>query len=255
MDWLATVVAVCLASAVEVVEVVTILLAVGLTRGWRSTLIGASVAGLVLALLTAFLGTALQRWVDIHALEIVIGSLLLVFGLQWLRKAILRASGFKALNDEDEVFREETAAARAAPLVRHASLDWFAFTVAFKGVLLEGLEIVFIVMTIGASSGALGLATAAAVGAAVVVGAAAIALRHPLSRVPENTLKFAVGLLLTTFGTFWAGEGIGIHWLGDDLALLWLLASYCLAAWLAVRYLRAARAEKESPAPAFGQTD
>lgn len=252
MDWLATVVAVFLASAVEVVEVVTILLALGLTRGWRSTLIGAGVASVVLVLLTAFLGTALQRWIDIHALEIVIGSLLLVFGLQWLRKAILRASGFKALNDEDEVFREETAAATAAPLVRHASLDWFAFTVAFKGMLLEGLEIVFIVMTIGASSGELRLAAATAIGAGVIVGLAAIILRHPLSRVPENTLKFAVGLLLTTFGTFWAGEGIGVHWLGDDLALLWLLAAYSLASWAAVRWLRAAKPQP-ALAPAVGE--
>ncbi|RIK40543.1 MAG: hypothetical protein DCC58_13725 [Chloroflexi bacterium] len=239
----ATVIAVFLASAVEVVEVVTILLALGLTRGWRPTLSGASAATVILAGLTAILGTALEGWINIHALQIVVGFLLLVFGLQWLRKAVLRASGFKALNDEDEIFREEVAAARRAPLVRHLSLDWFAFTVAFKGVLLEGLEVVFIVMTIGTANGQLGLATGAAVAAAVIVGAAGIALRHPLSRVPENSLKFAVGLLLTTFGTFWAGEGIGINWLGADLALGWLLGAYCLAAWAAVRALRAAHAQ------------
>lgn len=250
MHWLGIVVAVFVATAVEVVEVVTILLAVGLTRGWRAPLIGAGAATAVLALATALLGTALERWIDIHALEIVIGSLLLVFGLQWLRKAILRASGFKALNNEDDIFREETAAARAAPLVRRASLDWFAFTVAFKGVMLEGLEIVFIVMAIGASSGELGLATASAIGAAALVGAVGIAVRHPLSRVPENTLKFGVGLLLTTFGTFWAGEGIGIHWLGDDIALVWLLAAYCLAAWAAVRRLRSMHRQAVSLTPA-----
>jgi uncharacterized membrane protein len=242
VDWLATVVAVFLASAVEVVEVVTIVLAIGIVRGWRSTLIGVGVACVVLALVTAVLGTALTRWVDIAVLQVVVGSLLLIFGLQWLRKAILRASGFKALHDEDLAFREETEAALAAPHLRRASLDWFAFTVAFKGMLLEGLEVIFIVMTIGASSGQLGLAAASAAAAAVVVGSIGIALHQPLSRVPENSLKFAVGLLLTTFGTFWVGEGIGIHWLGDDIALLWLLLLYGLSSYLAVRYLRAAHA-------------
>lgn len=237
MDWLGTVVATFLASAVEVVEVVTIMLALGLTRGWRSTFLGAGVAAVALALLTAILGTALQRWIDIGSLEIVIGSLLLVFGLQWLRKAILRASGYKALNDEDALFAEEVALARSAPTARGAAIDWFAFTVAFKGVLLEGLEIVFIVMTIGASSGQLEIAAAAAVAAVVIVGVIGAILRHPLSRVPENTIKFAVGLLLTTFGTFWVGEGIGLHWVGDDLALLWLLGAYIVAALIAVRAL------------------
>lgn len=249
MDWLGTVVATFLASAVEVVEVVTIMLALGLTRGWRSTFLGAGAAAVVLTLLTALLGTALQRWIDIGSLEIVIGSLLLVFGLQWLRKAILRASGYKALNDEDALFAAEVAQARAAPTIRVAAIDWFAFTVAFKGVLLEGLEIVFIVMTIGASSGQLGVAAGAAVAAAVIVGAVGVILRHPLSRVPENTIKFAVGLLLTTFGTFWVGEGIGLHWLGDDLALLWLLAAYCLAALLFVRVLEQQR-QASQPSPA-----
>lgn len=237
MNWLGTVVATFLASAVEVVEVVTIMLALGLTRGWRATWLGAGAAAVVLTALTAILGTTLQRWIDIGALEIVIGSLLLVFGLQWLRKAILRASGFKALNDEDALFAAEVAEARAAPVARGAVIDWFAFTVAFKGVLLEGLEIVFIVMTIGASTGQLGIAAGAALAAVIIVGAIGAILRHPLSRVPENTIKFAVGILLTTFGTFWVGEGIGLHWVGDDLALLWLLGGYGLAALLAVRVL------------------
>lgn len=241
MDWLGTVVATFLASAVEVVEVITILLALGLTRGWRSTFLGAGAAAVMLTLLTALLGTALQRWIDVGVLEIVIGSLLLVFGLQWLRKAILRASGYKALNDEEALFAAEVAQARAAPTVSVAAVDWFAFMVAFKGVLLEGLEIVFIVMTIGASSGQLGVAAAAAVAAAVIVGVIGAILRHPLSRVPENTIKFSVGLLLTTFGTFWVGEGIGLHWVGDDLALLWLLAAYCLAALGFVRLLERQR--------------
>ena len=247
MDWVGTVVATFLAAAVEVVEVVTIMLALGLTRGWRATWLGAGAAAIVLTLLTAILGTALQRWVDIGVLQIVVGSLLLVFGLQWLRKAILRASGYKALNDEDALYAEEVALARAAPRTSLAALDWFAFTVAFKGVLLEGLEIVFIVMTIGASSGRLAVAAAAALGAVVIVGAAGAVLRHPLSRVPENTIKFAVGLLLTTFGTFWAGEGIGLHWVGDDLALLWLLGIYSVAALAAVRLLEQQRLATQSP--------
>jgi uncharacterized membrane protein len=168
--------------------------------------------------------------------------------LQWLRKAILRASGYKAHNDEDALFAAEVAQARAAPSTRGVAVDWFAFTVAFKGVLLEGLEIVFIVMTIGASSGQLGVAAGAAVAAVLIVGAVGVILRHPLSRVPENMVKFAVGLLLTTFGTFWAGEGIGLHWLGDDLALLWLLAAYCLAALLFVRLLEQQR-DTSQPSP------
>ena len=241
MDWLATAVAVFLASAVEVVEVVTIVLAVGITRGWRSTLLGVGSATLLLAAVTALVGTALARWVDLSVLQVVIGFLLLMFGLQWLRKAILRASGHKALNDEDALFAEEAAAARAAPVVQRGSIDGFAFTVAFKGMLLEGLEVVFIVMTVGASSGRLGVAAGAAAAAAVIVGAAGVALRHPLSRVPENTLKFAVGLLLTTFGTFWSGEGVGVAWLGGDVALLWLLAVYAGVAAVALRVLRAAR--------------
>jgi uncharacterized membrane protein len=249
MDWLGTVFATFLAAAVEMVEVVTILLALGITRGWRATFLGAGAATIVLASLTAILGTALQRWINLGALQIVVGSLLLVFGLQWLRKAILRASGYKALNDEDALFAEEVALARGAPQRGAAPLDWFAFTVAFKGVLLEGLEIVFIVMTIGAASGQLGAATVAALAAVVVVGVVGAILRHPLSRVPENTVKFAVGVLLTTFGTFWVGEGIGLHWLGDDLALLWLLGVYALAALVAVRALENQRATSRLLAP------
>ncbi len=242
MGWAGTVVATFLASAVEVVEVVTILLALGITRGWRSTLAGASAALLALIVLTAILGTALQRWIDLSALQVIVGALLLVFGLQWLRKAILRASGLKALNDEDALFAAEMTAAASVPMIAGESLDWFAATVAFKGMLLEGLEVIFIVMTAGAASGQLGAAALAAVAAAVIVGAAGAILHRPLSRVPENTLKFGVGLLLTTFGTFWAGEGLGIHWLAGDLALLWLLVVYAAFAVLAVRQLTQHRA-------------
>ena len=186
MDWLATGVAVFLASTVEVVEVVTIVLALGLTRGWRSPLIGVGAATVVLAIVTALVGPALARWVDLHVLAVVVGFLLLVFGLQWLRKAIRRASGHKLLNDEDALFETKRAQAAAAPMRRRASLDWFAFTVAFKGMLLEGLEVVFIVLTIGAAGGRLGLAAAAAGSAAVIVGAAGVVARHPLPS-PEQS--------------------------------------------------------------------
>jgi uncharacterized membrane protein len=241
MSWLATVLATFAASAVEVVETVTIVLAVGITRGWRSTLIGVGSAAVVLAVLAAGLGTALTKWVPLSDLKIAVGGLLLVFGLQWLRKAILRASGYKALHDEDQAFLEEREGARSAPLVERASLDWFAFTVAFKGMLLEGLEVVFIVITIGAASGRLALSAASAGAAAVVVGGVGFALRRPLSRVPENSLKFGVGLLLTTFGTFWAAEGVGVRWWGNDAGLLYLLALYAAFSVAAVSYLRGAR--------------
>jgi len=207
-----------LACAVEMVEALTIVLGVGTVRGWRSPLIGVGAAVVVLAVLVAALGPALQQ-IPIDALRLVVGGLLLVFGLQWLRKAILRSSGFKALHDEDEAFRRERAEAEAAGDDRRAGLDWYAFTVAFKGVLLEGLEVVFIVLTLGANGGSIPLAAVGAIVAAVVVAVLGIVVRRPLSRVPENTLKFAVGVMLTAFGTFWAGEGVGVDWPGGDLAL------------------------------------
>ncbi len=210
-----------LASAVEMVEALTIVLAVGVTRGWRSTLVGVGAATV--------------------ALTAVVGALLLAFGLQWLRKAILRASGYKALHDEDEIFRRETEAARAAAGERRAGLDWYAFTLSFKGVFLEGLEVAFIVITFGSSAGRLTLAAIAAAAALVVVGGAGLAVRAPLSRVPENTLKFGVGLLLTTFGTFWATEGVGAHWPGGDAALLGILAFLGLVSFLSVRVLQRRR--------------
>ena len=167
------------------------------------------------------LGPALQA-VPISLLRIVVGSLLLVFGLQWLRKAILRASGLKALHDEEETFAEEVAAARAAG--REAGgVDHYAFAISFKSTLLEGLEVAFIVITLGVNQGATVIAAAGAAVALVVVGAVGALVRHPLSRVPENTLKFAVGVMLTSFGTFWAGEGVGIHWPGSDAALAALI--------------------------------
>jgi uncharacterized membrane protein len=229
-----------LACAVEAVEALTIVLAVGVVRGWRSTLVGVGAAAIVLAILVAAVGSAL-RAVPIDALRVVVGALLLTFGLQWLRKAILRASGYKALHDEAETFREGSEQARTAGREVRAGLDWYSFTIAFKGVLLEGLEVAFIVITFGGTQHRVGLAAAAAGAAVVIVVIAGIALRSPLARVPENTIKFAVGLLLTTFGTFWAAEGTGAHWPGADLSLLGILAFYTGASFVFVRLLRRQR--------------
>jgi uncharacterized membrane protein len=229
-----------LASAVEMVEALTIVLAVGVTRGWRSPLIGVGAATGVLAVIVAALGPALQL-LPIDALRLVVGALLLCFGLQWLRKAILRASGYKPLHDEDEAFRSGRLDAEAAPADERAGLDWYGFTIAFKGVLLEGLEVAFIVITFGSAHGQLGLAAAAAVAALALVAGAGLLVHAPLARVPENTIKFAVGLLLTTFGTFWAAEGAGANWPGDELALLGVLAFLTALAFLFVRLLRRQR--------------
>jgi uncharacterized membrane protein len=207
-----------LASAVEMVEALTIVLAVGVTRDWRSSLTGVGAATLALAAIVAALGPALTV-IPIEELRLVVGALLLVFGLQWLRKAILRASGYQALHDEDTAFARETAEARAARMERRAGLDWYAFTIAFKGVLLEGLEVAFIVLTFGSAQGSIPLAALGAGVAVVLVAAVGAVARHPLARVPENTLKFAVGTMLTTFGIFWAAEGTGVDWPGGDASL------------------------------------
>jgi uncharacterized membrane protein len=211
-------VSVFLACAVEAVEALTIVLAVGYTRSWRSSMTGVTAAALVLAALIAVLGPALTA-LPINVLRVVVGALLLIFGLQWLRKAILRAAGLKALHDERAAYEQELAAARRAGTVRQG-IDPYSFTIAFKGVLLEGLEVVFIALTFGANQHNVGLAAAAAGMAVAVVILAGIAVHAPLSRVPENTMKFVVGVMLTSFGTFWGSEGAGVQWPGGDAALL-----------------------------------
>jgi uncharacterized membrane protein len=226
-----------LASAVEGVEALTIVLAVGVTRGWRSALIGVGVALVVLAAVSAILGPALTL-IPIDALRLVVGFLLLVFGLQWLRKAILRASGYKALHDEAEIYEREVAAARTQGRDVRAGLDWYAFTLSFKGVLLEGLEVIFIVVTFGATTNQVGLAAIGAAAAVLLVTVTGIVVHRPLTRVPENTLKFGVGLLLTTFGTFWATEGAGVSWPGEDAAILGILAVLAAASYCYVLLLR-----------------
>jgi len=229
-------ISVFLACAVEAVEALTIVLAVGYTRSWRSSLIGVGVAVLVLAILTAALGPALTA-LPINVLRVVVGALLLIFGLQWLRKAILRASGLKALHDEREAYEEEMAAARAAG-APDTTFDPYSFTLAFKGVLLEGLEVVFIVLTFGANQHNVGLAAAAAGAAVLAVVLTGVAVRAPLARVPENTLKFAVGAMLTSFGIFWGAEGAGAHWPGSDAALLVIIPATLLLAVGMVTLLR-----------------
>jgi uncharacterized membrane protein len=229
-----------LASGVEFVEALTIVLAAGLARGWRSSLAGLGAATIVLAVLVAALGPALTV-IPIQALRLVVGALLLVFGLQWLRKAILRASGYKALHDEDEIFAREIAEAQGAEHVERAGVDWYGFTLAFKGVLLEGLEVVFIVLTFGSAQGSIRLAAVGAAAALVLVAGIGVAVRAPLARVPENTLKFAVGVMLTTFGIFWSVEGAGGDWPGSDAAILGVLAFVIAFSLLFVRLLQRER--------------
>jgi uncharacterized membrane protein len=233
---LSLVVSVFLACAVEAVEAFTIVLAVGSTRKWSSTLAGVGAAIAALATLIAALGPALTV-LPIEALRLLVGGLLLVFGLQWLRKAILRAGGAKALHDEEATFVAETEAARRAGLGE--GLDSYSFAIAFKAVLLEGLEVAFIVLAFGANRDEIPLAALAAVLAVLAVLAVGLIARAPLSRVPENTLKFAVGVLLTAFGVFWGAEGAGATWPGGDVALPLLALAILIASWLMVRELRA----------------
>ena len=218
------VVAVFLACTVEAVEALTIVVAVGVTRGWRSALQGVAVALLALGVIVAALGPALTH-VPLNALRLFVGGLLLIFGLGWLRKAILRASGLAPPHDELAIYERELAAARAAvPQHRPAVGDWYAFTLCFKGVVLEGMEVVFIVLTFGANQGSIPLAVLCAAVAVALVVVAGAALRGPLAQVPENTLKFAVGVMLTSFGTFWGAEGAGAQWPGSDASLLAVIA-------------------------------
>ena len=209
-----------LASAVEMVEAVTIVLAVGVTRGWKSAGWGVAAALGALAAIVAVFGPALAQ-LPIDSLRLVVGTLLLLFGLQWLRKAILRASGLKALHDEEAIYEAEVALLRASG--EKPGHDWYAFTVAFKGVFLEGLEVAFIVVTFGGTQRNVGLAALGAATALVVVLIAAVVIHRPLTRMPENTVKFGVGVMLTSFGIFWTTEGAGIDWPGGDVALIALI--------------------------------
>jgi uncharacterized membrane protein len=244
------IIATFLACAVEAVEALTIVLALGTTRGWRWTLYGVGAAGIALGAITAILGPALTS-IPIDSLRIVVGTLLVLFGLQWLYKAILRAAGLKATRDEATAYTREVDAAERAERPPSGQPDWYSFTLSFKGVLLEGLEVVFIVLTFGAGTHRVGLAAAAATAAVVLVVAAGFVVRAPLARVPENTLKYAVGIMLTSFGIFWAGEGVGVDWPGSDSALLALIAFLFVGSALLVRVAKpSAKARAEAAAKA-----
>jgi uncharacterized membrane protein len=227
------------ASSVEMVEALTIVVAAGVSRGWRSALEGAATAVVVLALLVGFIGVPLIHYVPIDTLRVVVGALLLVLGLAWLRKAILRASGHKAPHDEDKIYAEtvrDLADDDGAP--GGTRRDGVAFAVAFKGVFLEGTEVVLIVVSLGASQNRLGLAAISAAAAAVLVAGVGVLVSRQLSEVPENTIKTVVGVMLTSFGIFWVGEGAGVHWPGSDLAILGLIGFFVLVTLGATAWMR-----------------
>ncbi len=233
------VVAAFLASLVEFVEALTIVLAVGTIRGWRSSLIGAVAGVLFLSLLVILFGPALQH-IPLTTLQLIVGILLLLFGMRWLRKAILRAAGVIGLHDETAIYAKETALLSSeypAPATARARLDAVAVATSFKAVSLEGLEVIFIVIATGVG-GMLVPASLGAAAAGVLVVIVGLVVRRPLARVPENTLKFAVGVLLSAFGVFWIGEGLRFPWLGEDLALLALIAGFLAASAVAVRFAK-----------------
>lgn len=253
MDLLIAAVPAFLASIVEAVEALTIVLAVGVTRSWRSALYGVAAGLIVLTLLIVVFGTAIVLFVPISSLRVVIGALLLIYGLGWTCKAVLRAAGAKSKHNEDKIYAEQIGRLRAEKPVPATGIDGVSFAVAFKGVLLEGLEVAFIVVTFGTTAGHLIPAAVGAALAVIAVLVVGIFVHRPLSRVPENGLKYAVGIMLITFGTFWAGEGIGIEWPTGDVTLIYLLAGYVVAGlvgiWLA-RNLLETRRGRQIPAQA-----
>ena len=228
-----------IASTVEWVEALTIVLAVGTSRGWRAPLVGAALAAITLAVIVAIIGVALVTVVPRHVLQIVVGVLLLLFGLRWLRKAILRFAGIVALHDEELIYQREVAELRAQGLKKN-EWDWVGTLISYKSVLLEGLEVAFIVIAFGAGGAtALSAAIWGAIAAGVVVIGLGVALKAPLTQVPENTMKFGVGAMLTTFGVFWAAEGLGTAWPGDALSLFGILAVVLAISWASLRMLNA----------------
>ncbi len=237
------------ASAVEAVEALTIVLASGITRGWRSTWEGVILALAALAAIVAILGTTIIQHVDINILRLVVGTLLLIFGLQWLTKAILRASGYKALHDESQIFAKEVAELSKSKGFMKGKRDSLAFVVSFKGVFLEGMEVVMIVVSFGLSSGNdYGQLKISAIGALIAIAVVAIAgavVARPLSKVPENSLKLGVGILLVIFGTFWMGEGAGINWPLDDVFLAFLFLIIAGATFSMIYVFRRSRRLKE----------
>ncbi|GAC1649252.1 MAG: hypothetical protein NVS4B12_18200 [Ktedonobacteraceae bacterium] len=266
MQW-AVAIAAFLASAVEFVEAFTIVLVVGVTINWRSSLAGAFAAAATLALIIATFGVALVQFVPLNVLRLVVGVILILFGLKWLKKAILRYSGLKALHDEEAIYEETRAELRARGENIAPRFEPFGVAMSYKAVLLEGLEVAFIVITFGSSvatseaSRSLGI-TSAAIGAAIagiLVILLGVLVRAPLKQVPENTLKFVVGIMLTSFGTFWAGEGIriatsGTHfeWPFADAFILILAALYLLASYILVQWLKSTKRRQMTPSSTEG---
>ena len=249
MNALPLILTVFIACVVEAVEALTIVLAAGITRQWRSTFQGMAAALVALAVITAAVGPAINE-LPLTALRVVVGALLAVFGLQWLRKAVLRATGYKALHDEASAYlREVTAAQAARQESRRGVTDWYSFTLAFKGVLLEGLEVVFIVVTFGDNQKNYGAAVIGAAAAIVLVTIVGIAVRAPLTKVPKNWMKLAVGVMLTSFGTFWGAEGAGVRWPGNDAALLVVIPAVAVVAAACIVWLNSRKALVAVSAP------
>ena len=255
MNALPLILTVFVACVVEAVEALTIVLAAGLTREWRSTFQGMAAALVVLAAVIGALGPTVTL-LPLTGLRLVVGALLAVFGLQWLRKAVLRATGYKALHDEASAYlREVTAAQSAGAAVKRGAVsDWYAFTLAFKGVLLEGLEVVFIVLTFGANQKNVGAAVIGAACAVAVVAGVGVAVRAPLAKVPENAMKFCVGIMLTSFGTFWGAEGCGVRWPGNDVSLLVLVPVVTVVSLGYVAWLRSVAKSSASASASEGVT-
>jgi uncharacterized membrane protein len=232
-----------LASVVEVVEAFTIVLVVGTIQGWRPAILGTCAGLASLALAVAALGPMLQQ-IPLHLLQLCIGVLLLLFGMRWLRKAILRSAGVIALHDETAAFAAGSQALRSAERDHHARLNWIAGLTAFKAVVLEGLEVVFIVIAVGAGRGLLWPASLGALAACALVLVIGFVVRQPLARVPENALKFGVGIMLSAFGVFWTGEGLGINWPGQDAALVVFIGLFLTVSLLAVSAARRMKEER-----------
>jgi uncharacterized membrane protein len=226
-----------IASAVEAVEAVTVVLAAGVVRGWRSSLSGAAAALAALAAIVAIFGTAIAA-IPIAVLQVIVGALLLLFGIRWLRKAMLRSAGVIDLRDEEALYVQQQAALGASGGVARGRWDAIAALTSFKAVLLEGVEVIVIVIGLGAAGNMLMPATVGALLACVAVTVVAALLNKPLSRVPENTLKFAVGVMVSAFGLFWFGEGIGVHWPYGDAAILALMGLLLATSAIGVRLAR-----------------
>jgi len=234
-----------LASVVEFVEALTIVLAVGVTINWKSSLTGAAVAAAALAILTAIFGATLVTMIPIEVLRLVIGTILILFGLQWLRKSVLRYGGVKSLHDEEAIYMRQVEALRARGETNVNKFNKFGFLTAFKSVLLEGMEVIFIVITFGSTSAAdktSGFLSAAfgALCAFVLVTAVGVAIHKPLTKIPENTLKFFVGIMLVAFGTFWAGEGFGVPWPLEDIFIIVLAVIYIALCLILVQWIKRA---------------